>query len=76
VYNLAAYVENPNINSKNNDGGTQAELLLKLIEEKENLILFHDDKNDGYISVKIGDHQENMPLKSKAMRRWLTKELW
>ncbi len=26
--------------------------------------------------MKIGDHQENMSLKSKAVKRWLTKELW
>ena len=55
---------------------TQAEILLKIVEEKENVILFHDDRNDTYISLKVGDHNEIMTLKSKAVRRWLTKEFW
>jgi hypothetical protein len=61
------------------DGGekkNQAEQLLKIVAEKENVILFHDDKDEAYISLKIGDHNEIMALKSKVVRRWLTKEFW
>jgi len=55
---------------------SQADKLIEIVEKKENVTLFHDDRNDAYISVKIGDHQEIIPLKSKAMKRWLTKEFW
>ncbi len=71
VWNSVSNYDTDNATTKN-----QAEILLKIIDEKKNITLFHDDKNDGYISIEVGNHKEIMALKSKSMKRWLTKELW
>lgn len=54
----------------------QAEILLEIVDKKENVTLFHDDKKDAYISLRIGGHKQILAMKSKAVRRWLVKEFW
>ena len=70
---IAKYDEKNNLD---NTAKGQAETLLKIIEGKKNIVLFHDDKKDGYISIEVGNHKEIMALRSKSMKRWLTRELW
>lgn len=62
--------------NNNTRGKNQTELILEIIESKKDVILFHDDKKDAYISMPVGDHQEILPLKSKAIKRWLANEFY
>jgi hypothetical protein len=55
---------------------TQTELLIEMVEKKNNFVLFHDDKMESYIRLKNGDHNEIMSLKSRAIRRLLIREFW
>ena len=57
---------------------SKAEKLLAIIENKKDVVLFHDEQTEAHISISISDHQEILALKnrSKAIRRWLTKEYW
>lgn len=61
---------------EDSEATTQADSLLEIVKGKDNVILFHDGQQDAYISMKRGNHQEIVPLKSKVIRRWLTREFW
>ena len=55
---------------------TQASILLETILNREDLVLFHDEQKDGYISLEINGHQEIWSCKSKAIKRWLASEVY
>jgi hypothetical protein len=55
---------------------SQASSLLKTILKRSDLVLFHDEQGDGYISLEIDGHQEIWPCKSKALRKWISKEMY
>ncbi|MFA6476439.1 MAG: bifunctional DNA primase/polymerase [Candidatus Paceibacterota bacterium] len=54
----------------------QAGILLDIVESKDNVTLFHDDKKESYISVKINDYQQIIAIKSRLIKKWLTREFW
>jgi hypothetical protein len=49
---------------------SQADILVGLAEAAS---LFSDPLDDAYASVKVGDHRETWPVRSKGFRRWLVK---
>lgn len=55
---------------------SQASGLLKSILSRKDVVLFHDELGDGYISLDIDGHQETLSCKSKALRKWLSKEIY
>lgn len=55
---------------------SQANALIENIISRKNLVLFHDEKNDGYISLDIDGHQEIRACKSEAIRIWLAREAY
>lgn len=60
------------VNSKLN----QANVLLEAILSNKNIVLFHDEQKNGYISLEIEGHQEILSLKSKAMKRWVAHQIY
>jgi hypothetical protein len=55
---------------------TQADALVKIIKERDNASLFHDEYDDGYVFIKTDKGKEVIKIKSKTFRRWLSKEFW
>jgi hypothetical protein len=47
---------------------TQSQALVELAGDAE---LFHTPEGDPYATVKVGDHAETWPIRSKGFRRWL-----
>lgn len=58
--------------SKNN----QANVLLEAILSNKDVVVFHDEQKNGHIALEISGHQEILPLKGKAMRRWVAREIY
>ena len=70
------------VSNNENDGifikesSTQASMLLETILNRKDMILFHDEQKDGYVSLEINGHQEIWSCKSKAIKRWLASEVY
>ena len=58
------------------DSNVIANSLLEEIINREDVILFHDELDEAYISLEINGHQEVWPCKSKAMKRLLSSKYW
>ena len=54
----------------------QASILLKSILNRKDITLFHDEQKDGHIALEIAGHQEIWSCKSKAIKRWLSSEVY
>jgi Bifunctional DNA primase/polymerase, N-terminal len=52
---------------------TQAELLIRCAEGVE---FFHTPAGDAYARIKVGDHRETHPLRSKGFRRYLVRDFF
>ena len=55
---------------------SQADLLVELVRDAE---LFHTPgsyDSEGHITVDLGDHRETWPVKSKAVRRWISERFF
>ena len=50
---------------------TQAQILIGFAENVE---LFSTPDLDGFTTFAVGDHSETWPIKSKTVRRWLTRK--
>ena len=55
---------------------SQANALLEVIINRKDVTLFHDEQGNGYISLDIAGHQEVWACKSKALRKWISSEIW
>lgn len=55
---------------------SQANILLESIFNRKDVFLFHDEQQDGFISLDIAGHQETWSCKSKAIKRWLSSEVY
>ncbi len=55
---------------------SQADMFLEDILAREDIVLFHDEQNDGYISLEIEGHQEIRSCKSKAIKNWISHEIY
>lgn len=55
---------------------SQANVLLESIFNRKDIVLFHDEQQDGFISLDIAGHQEAWSCKSKAIKRWLSSEVY
>jgi hypothetical protein len=55
---------------------TQAEMLIKLVEESEGLELFHDEHKKPYAHLTVEDHQEIWPCKGEQFKNWLSRLMW
>lgn len=51
-------------------------LILKDICNREDVVLFHDEKGETYISLENSGHREIWSLKSKIIKRFLNKKSW
>jgi hypothetical protein len=60
------------------DGGkvSQANALLDTIFSRKNVVLFNDEQSDGHIALDIGGHFEIRSCRSKALKRWLSSEVY
>lgn len=54
---------------------SQASILLESILNRKDVFLFHDEQGRGYISLKIGEHQEIWSCGSKKIKLWLSNEI-
>lgn len=55
----------------------QADLILELIDDNsKEIILFHDELQDPYVQLPIGNHFEVWSCKNKMFKRWLSKVFW
>jgi hypothetical protein len=54
-------------------GSTQSQVLLALADGAE---LFHSPEGDPFATVKVSDHAETWPLRSRGFRRWLAGEFF
>lgn len=52
---------------------SQADLLVELTAGAE---LFHDPASDTYARVRVGEHHECWPTRSKAFKRWLDHQFY
>jgi len=52
------------------------DLLFEKIDSSENTLLFRDEQGDAFIALEVSGHREIWPCKSKAVKKWLTYELW
>ena len=52
---------------------TQAQILIGFAENVE---LFSTPDLDGFTTFAVGDHSETWPIKSKTVRRWLTRKFY
>ncbi|MEI6280959.1 MAG: hypothetical protein WCP17_03110 [bacterium] len=57
---------------------TQADVFLDIIEKNKSILLFHDERNNPYISLEIDDHIEIWPCNQKAkdIKNWLVGKYW
>ena len=55
---------------------SQANILLESILNRKDIVLFHDEQKDGHISLEIAGHHETWSCKSKAIKRWLSSEVY
>ena len=53
---------------------SKADSVLNEILSRKDIVLFHDEQGDGYISLDIAGHQEIRPIGGKVIRNWLSKE--
>jgi len=68
----AKFLVDNNIVQLENSKSTQADKLIEIIKEKEDITLFHGENDNGFILIK----NEIIALKSKAFKRWLAREFW
>ncbi|HLC20438.1 hypothetical protein A3E97_01590 [Candidatus Uhrbacteria bacterium RIFCSPHIGHO2_12_FULL_47_12] len=52
-----------------------ADSIVKLIL-KDDLILFHNAQQDGYIRIKIGEHYETLKINSRVFGQIVNKKIW
>jgi len=55
---------------------SSADTLLENIFARKDVILFHDEQKNGYISLDIDGHREIRPCKSKPIKNWLSHEIY
>jgi hypothetical protein len=55
---------------------SRAKNLLDAILNRSDVILFHDEFDEGYISLIIDGHREVLSCKSKSLKKWLSKETY
>ena len=54
------------------ENGTQAQILLEIIDDM-NVELFHDELKQPFILIPVGEHKENLPIRSSDFCMWLKK---
>lgn len=70
---IRKYNEN---NTRDNIKTSPANLLLESIFNRKDIVLFHDEQDDGYISLDIKGNQMIKPCRSKSLRKWLSNEIY
>jgi len=55
---------------------SQASLLLESIVSRKDVVLFHDELGDGYISLELDGHQEIKMCRSGSIKKWLASEIY
>ena len=54
---------------------TIATSLIQIVEDSE-IVLWHNPNGDAYASIVVADHHENVLLKTKSFRRWLSRQYY
>jgi hypothetical protein len=75
VYSNAIYREEEQSDEKQKRESKDARIL-KALFKREDLVLFHDEKSETYISLEIDGHREVWPLKSKSTKMFLNRLSW
>lgn len=55
---------------------SQADILVNIVKETPNVLLFLNELDEPYIQFPTQDHLEHWPTKSKQTRRWLAQQYW
>lgn len=66
----------PGEKKENDEKISQADMLLNDVLSREDVVLFHDEQGDGFISLEIEGHREVRLCKSKAIRNWISYEIY
>jgi hypothetical protein len=66
----------PQSEKEDNKRVSQSDLLLKIIDEQKDIVLFHDERRNPYVQIGIGSHTEIWPCDGEEMKSWLTYEFW
>jgi hypothetical protein len=51
---------------------SKADLIVELALQEDGLELFRTSSHDGYVRLPAGSHREVWPIRSRALRRWLS----
>ena len=63
-------------NKKTTKNLSQADVLLENILNRKDVVLFHDEQGNGHIALDIEGHREVRLCKSKAIKNWLSHEIY
>jgi hypothetical protein len=63
-------------NMTKSDNSNQADKLINITESNKNIVLFHDNYKDAYISIPRDNHQEIWRCSSGQLKDWLSKVYW
>ncbi len=55
---------------------SQADLLIKLVPDDKNVLLFHDEFGTSFIQFRVKDHKEYWACKAKEVKLWLALRFW
>lgn len=56
--------------------GSQADKLIEIIENNKEIVLFHDEFKQPYITIPINNHNEIWRCSSSQLKNWLSKIFW
>jgi len=65
----------PSPGSGDTSNPSQATRLVQIVEGI-GVLLFHDDRGDGWAQFTVKDHREHWPCRSKGFKRWLARLFW
>ena len=59
-----------------NSKDTMAALVIKIIDEDKETVLFHDELDEPFIRLNVRGHKEIWRFKSKQFKRWISGVFW
>jgi len=66
----------PDDNDADDDKRPRKSQADRLVELAETVEFFHQDVDEPFASVHVGDHVETWGVHTKGFRRWLSREFW
>lgn len=62
--------------SPNGKRSSQLDSLLKMIDDRKDIRLFHDERENPFVSLDVDGHDEIWSCRSRDMKNWLSHEFW